>query len=80
MRDAVVDVLVHLKAAEMTITQVRGSGQQRGHCELYCGLDYMVDLLPQVKKDYDSLKAGEGTQRTVPPGRGADDPDPSSLS
>lgn len=33
----------------MTLSQVRGSGRQKGHCELYSGPDYVVDLLPKVK-------------------------------
>jgi len=34
---------------EMTITEVRGHGRQKGHKEVYRGMEYQVDLLPKVK-------------------------------
>ena len=33
----------------MTITEVRGHGRQKGHKEIYRGMEYKVDLLPKVK-------------------------------
>jgi nitrogen regulatory protein P-II 1 len=33
----------------MTITEVRGHGRQKGHKEVYRGMEYEVDLLPKVK-------------------------------
>ena len=33
----------------MTITEVRGHGRQKGHTEVYRGMEYKVDLLPKVK-------------------------------
>ena len=33
----------------MTITEGRGHGRQKGHKEVYRGLEYNVDLLPKVK-------------------------------
>ncbi len=33
----------------MTITEVRGHGRQKGHKEVYRGMEYHVDLLPKVK-------------------------------
>jgi nitrogen regulatory protein P-II 1 len=33
----------------MTITEVRGHGRQKGHTEVYRGMEYRVDLLPKVK-------------------------------
>jgi nitrogen regulatory protein P-II 1 len=47
--DTVVEALVRVGVTGMTLAQVRGSGRQRGHCELYRGPDYAVDLLPKVK-------------------------------
>lgn len=47
--DTVVDTLVRMQVSGMTLTRVRGSGRQRGHCELYRGPDYVVDLLPKAK-------------------------------
>jgi nitrogen regulatory protein P-II 1 len=34
---------------EMTITEVRGHGRQKGHSETYRGHEYTIDLLPKVK-------------------------------
>ena len=33
----------------MTITEVRGSGRQKGHAEIYRGSEYAVSLLPKIK-------------------------------
>ena len=33
----------------MTITEVRGHGRQKGHKEVYRGMEYQVDLLPKGK-------------------------------
>lgn len=33
----------------MTILEVRGHGRQKGHKEIYRGMEYHVDLLPKVK-------------------------------
>jgi nitrogen regulatory protein P-II 1 len=33
----------------MTITEVRGHGRQKGHKEIYRGMEYQVDLLPKIK-------------------------------
>ena len=33
----------------MTVTEVKGFGQQKGHTELYRGAEYVVDFLPKVK-------------------------------
>ena len=33
----------------MTISEVRGHGRQKGHKEVYRGMEYPVDLLPKVK-------------------------------
>ena len=41
-----------LKAAGvdgMTISDVRGHGRQKGHTEVYRGMEYQIDLLPKVK-------------------------------
>jgi nitrogen regulatory protein P-II 1 len=43
----------------MTITEVRGHGRQKGHKEVYRGMEYQVDLLPKVK-----------VEMVVPDGRG----------
>src|SRR5437868_13371784 len=33
----------------MTIAEVRGHGRQKGHKEIYRGMEYQVDLLPKTK-------------------------------
>lgn len=33
----------------LTVTEVRGHGRQKGHKEIYRGMEYEVDLLPKVK-------------------------------
>jgi nitrogen regulatory protein P-II 1 len=33
----------------MTIIEVRGHGRQKGHKEIYRGMEYEIDLLPKVK-------------------------------
>jgi nitrogen regulatory protein P-II 1 len=41
-----------LKAAGvdgLTVTEVRGHGRQKGHKEVYRGMEYNVDLLPKIK-------------------------------
>ena len=45
----------------MTITEVRGHGRQKGHKEVYRGMEYQVDLLPKVK-----------IEMVVPDGRSAE--------
>lgn len=47
--NTVVEALVRIGVTGMTLSHVRGSGRQKGHCELYRGPDYVVDLLPKVK-------------------------------
>lgn len=33
----------------ITVTEVRGHGRQKGHKEVYRGMEYHVDLLPKIK-------------------------------
>src|SRR5580704_2602141 len=33
----------------MTVSEVRGHGRQKGHKEIYRGMEYHVDLLPKIK-------------------------------
>ncbi len=33
----------------MTVSEVKGYGQQKGHNELYRGAEYVVDFIPKVK-------------------------------
>jgi nitrogen regulatory protein P-II 1 len=47
--DEVKDALKSIGIDGMTITEVRGHGRQKGHREVYRGMEYEVDLLPKVK-------------------------------
>ena len=59
--EAVTSALDNIEVSGMTLTEVRGHGQQRGHSEVYRGGEYKVDLLPKVRlevlsKDTDTEK------------------------
>ncbi len=43
------DALAEIGVVGMTVTDVRGCGQQKGRHELYRGNEYTVSLLPKVK-------------------------------
>src|SRR3984885_2662611 len=43
------EALKNIVVDGMTITEVRGHGRQKGHTEVYRGMEYKVDLLPKVK-------------------------------
>lgn len=47
--EAVKEALKAIGVDGMTITEVRGHGRQKGHKEVYRGMEYEVDLLPKVK-------------------------------
>ena len=47
--DEVKDALNAIGVDGMTISEVRGHGRQKGHKEVYRGMEYEVDLLPKVK-------------------------------
>src|SRR5262249_30264880 len=47
--EAVKDALVEVGVTGMTITEVRGHGQQKGHMAIYRGQEYAVTLLPKMQ-------------------------------
>jgi nitrogen regulatory protein P-II 1 len=47
--DDVKEALKSIGVDGMTISEVRGHGRQKGHKEVYRGMEYEVDLLPKVK-------------------------------
>lgn len=47
--DDVREALFELGIQGMTVTDVKGFGQQKGHTELYRGAEYVLDFLPKVK-------------------------------
>lgn len=47
--EEVKNALNELGVKGMTILEAKGFGRQKGHTELYRGLEYVVDFLPKVK-------------------------------
>ena len=47
--DDVKEALKTIGIDGLTVTEVRGHGRQKGHKEVYRGVEYQVDLLPKVK-------------------------------
>ncbi len=47
--DEVKEALKAIGIDGLTITEVRGHGRQKGHKEVYRGMEYEVDLLPKVR-------------------------------
>lgn len=47
--DDVKEALKGIGIDGLTITEVRGHGRQKGHKEVYRGMEYDVDLLPKLK-------------------------------
>jgi nitrogen regulatory protein P-II 2 len=46
--DDVKEALEKIGVAGMTVTEVRGHGQQKGHTAVYRGKEYAVSLLPKM--------------------------------
>jgi len=75
--DEVKDALVEIGVGGMTVTEVRGFGQQKGHTEIYRGTEYVIDFLPKVKievvvKDEDVEKVIETIMKAAQTGRVGD--------
>jgi nitrogen regulatory protein P-II 1 len=47
--EEVKEALKNIGIDGMTVLEVRGHGRQKGHKEIYRGVEYQVDLLPKVK-------------------------------
>lgn len=58
--DDVKAALTEAGAAGMTVTEVRGFGQQSGHTEVYRGAEYTIDFVPKVRVEVlvDAIDAG----------------------
>ncbi|MCC6063353.1 MAG: nitrogen regulator P-II GlnB [Thermocrinis sp.] len=75
--DEVKDALVEIGIGGMTVTEVRGFGQQKGHTEIYRGTEYVIDFLPKVKievvvRDEDVEKVIETIMKAAQTGRVGD--------
>jgi nitrogen regulatory protein P-II 1 len=47
--DEVKDALQAVGVKGLTVTEVKGFGRQRGHTEVFRGVEYQVDFVPKVK-------------------------------
>ena len=47
--DAVKEALEKEEIFGMTVTEVKGFGQQKGHTELYRGAEYQIGFVPKIK-------------------------------
>jgi nitrogen regulatory protein P-II 1 len=55
--DEVKDALQAVGVKGLTVTEVKGFGRQRGHTEVFRGVEYQVDFVPKVKVDADLAPA-----------------------
>jgi len=70
--DDVKEALEKIGVSGMTVTEVRGHGQQKGHTAVYRGKEYNVSLLPKMEVEVvvddaavdDAVKAIIQTART----------------
>jgi nitrogen regulatory protein P-II 1 len=75
--EEVKDALIKIGVGGMTVSEVRGFGQQKGETEIYRGTEYVVDFLPKIKievvvKDEDAEKVIETIANTARTGRVGD--------
>jgi nitrogen regulatory protein P-II 1 len=47
--DEVKDALQGIGVKGLTVSEVKGFGRQRGHTEVFRGVEYQVDFVPKVK-------------------------------
>src|SRR3978361_2517094 len=47
--DEVRQALTAIGVHGMTVTEVKGSGRQKGHTEIYRGAEYVVNFLPKLR-------------------------------
>ena len=68
------DALGEAGITGMTVTEVRGFGRQKGHTELFRGVEYTVDLLPKLQievvvADSDAIAAVNAVVRSARTGK-----------
>ena len=61
--EEVKEALAKVGVEGMTVTEVKGFGRQKGHTEIYRGIEYTVDFLPKVKLEI--VVADEVKDKTV---------------
>lgn len=47
--DAVKEALHEVGVVGMTVSEVKGYGRQKGHREIYRGVEYQIDFVPKIK-------------------------------
>jgi nitrogen regulatory protein P-II 1 len=47
--EAIKEALNQIDVLGMTVMEVKGFGQQKGHTELYRGAEYQINFVPKVK-------------------------------
>ncbi|MBU2514021.1 P-II family nitrogen regulator [bacterium] len=59
--------LSEIDISGMTITEVKGFGQQKGHTELYRGAEYQIDFVPKIKIEIvlDDTRVDEAVEAIV---------------
>ena len=72
--EEVKDALIKVGIGGMTVSEVRGFGQQKGETEIYRGTEYVVDFLPKIKievivKDEDVEKVIEAITKGARTGK-----------
>ncbi len=75
--DEVKDALTEIGIGGMTVTEVRGFGQQKGKTEIYRATEYVVDFLPKIKietvvKDADVEKVVDAILKSAQTGKVGD--------
>ncbi len=51
MLDDARDALAKTGIKGLTVTEVKGFGRQKGHTEVYRGVEYSVDFVPKIRID-----------------------------
>ena len=49
--DEVKEALNEIGIQGITVSEVKGFGRQKGHTELYRGVEYVVDFIPKIKME-----------------------------
>ncbi|EMT8253250.1 P-II family nitrogen regulator [Neisseria gonorrhoeae] len=61
--DDVREALTEIGITGMTVSEVKGFGRQKGHTEIYRGVEYAVDFLPKVKIEL--VLADDAVERAI---------------
>jgi Nitrogen regulatory protein P-II len=70
------DALTQIGIAGMTVSEVKGSGRQKGHTGVYRGSEYSLEFPPKIKlkslwRPIEFVKLSKPSSRRLGPGRSA---------